>query len=481
MFRVNRTLVGNGRYRRLATFAADFGRVSTSSLSRWEAGLTTMPRWAARRYERLLGLPDGLLQVTADTVARYHSPPGTPTSDWIREEQVPAQLDLLDRATGDGELSGADWYRLSGWIASEPHLVLCPNSTWTRLAERLLVEISIADGLAWMSRAEAYHRLIAHPVGQAPAIATAVAAAADQSAQSMIGSLSVFAASGHRDASRAVLDQIVDPTSSRTFYGALLTSAKKLRYGHFTDQHIGALLPVLIELLGYGSWERISLAARLLRSLPPAARRRLPPRVRVLLDQVSAVDTARTPLPPTDDPALPLVVAEMIDDPVFDVRLSAAFQIYSTPYRATVSQTLGEELLAEWRRRGDLDRMERILESLRVLGGPAQRRLVERMLLGRDTSPAVRDMAAYALGHIGGTSTDAFLLAVIDAALRRWARDRDPHDASVLDRVVYAIGMSRRPDLLPRVLAEPDLPAPVRTAARWWLNLPDHLTRSASG
>lgn len=41
--------------------------------------------------------------------------------------------------------------------------------------------------------------------------------------------------------------------------------------------------------------------------------------------------------------------------------------------------------------------------------------------------------------------------------------------------------MSRRPDLLPRLLAEPDLPAPVRTAAHWWLNLPDHLTRSASG
>jgi hypothetical protein len=502
MLRLNRLGAQDRRLVRLSTFAerltVDSGRaVSISSLSRWENGLTTVPYWAASSYERILGMPPGLLVATADTVYRYHQPPTRTSPQWARQ-RLPADGgnidDLVDRVAGGGPMTAGDWDRLSGVISGRPELVLTPTSTWARMAERLLLELSIADGLSWMARAEAYHRLIAHPVGQLPAIATAAAAAADPTAQSMIGSLSVFNATSHPDASSVVVGQVVNATSARTFYGALLTSAKKLKYGYYTDRQAADLLPFLVELCERGSWERVRLAARLVRQLPRSLLARLSPRLRRLAaiddpvwpqDHVQAIcDRVVMHLEvsgvPVVDPLLPLVLQDMLSDPVFDVRLCAMFQLYATPYRAAVATVLGEELRTVVRRRGAGQRVESLLESLRVLGAEHERALIELLLTRRDMASDVRDMAAYALGHVGGLSSDAFFRATTGDAVRRWLRYHDAHELSVIDRLVYALGMSRQHHLLAEFVRDPDVPGQVQVAARWWLSLPSYLTESAS-
>lgn len=497
LLRVNRCLSGRFGYERLGEFAdalarAGHPRVAVSTVSRWESGAISLPPWVPGAYESLLGLRPGLLSATADTVYRYHVSPTDAGALWARCQPVDRDVldELLERVLGADPVSGVEWNRLSARIAGEPGLVLAPARTWDLVSARLLTEMSVADGVEWMARAEAYHRLISHPRGQLHAIAAAAEAAADRSAQSMIGTLSVFTASAHADASRMVIRHITDPVTGRTFYGALLTSAKKLQYGHFDSKQVVTLLPVLADLLS-SNCEEAGLASRLLAMVPAALRARLP---RYL---GSAISSHPEPVPGSVlrmceaitagnasivvDPVLPPLVHEMLTDPVFDVRLCAMFLIYSSPYRSPVARALAGELLAGRRRRDDEHRMQRLLECLRVLGGPEERRLVEQLLLAPETTANIRDAAAYALGHVGGCTSDTFYRRAFALHVQRWRRHRDRRDASVLDRLVYAAGIAGRESPLRRVIVDAEQPSAVRAAATWWLNLPPHLRSTQDG
>ena len=61
----------------------------------------------------------------------------------------------------------------------------------TDLATRLLGEMIASDGLAWMQRCEAMHRLLGHPVGQAAAVAACASLIADPSNQVFIETMVV--------------------------------------------------------------------------------------------------------------------------------------------------------------------------------------------------------------------------------------------------------------------------------------------------
>lgn len=500
LLRVNRTLDTHSRNRSLNDFAHDFApdqRIAPSTLSRWETGKVAIPHWVPARYEATLALPSMLLSAAADTSYRYHTQPAALIPNWAQHRRRPTPrpvLDqLVDRAVGDDMMTAGAWDRLSELIAGRPQLVLSPATTWSRLTERLLTELSIADGVQWMVRAESYHRLIAHPHGQEPAIFTATAAADDSSAQSMIGHLSVFTASSHPAAGTSVIRHVIDPATIRTFYGALLTSVKKLRYGHFSLAQVRSLLPVLLELLT-GNQEEAGLAARMFAALPSDLRAQLPRRFHTatglaaavtadesvvrLCDSVVSTAAGEDRLSP--DPVLPVLVHEMLADPVFDVRLCAMFLLYASPYRPHLARALATELITLLRRRTDRLRTLRILESLRVLGGPTQRTLVEELLLAQDMPAEVHDMAAYTLGHIGGRSTDDFYRKAFSRYSSHWARTSTARDASVLDRLVYAFGIHHNDGLLRRAATDQTLPGNVRTAAAWWLRLPPHLRHSAT-
>ncbi|MEC3978182.1 hypothetical protein [Amycolatopsis sp. H20-H5] len=400
---------------------------------------------------------------------------------------------MVEQACGDGVVSSDEWDRLTDLLARRPNIVLSPATTWQRLSERLLTEMCIADGVHWMRRAEAFHRLIVHPVGQQAAIATAAAAAADPTVQSLIGTLGVFSASAHPDASSSVAKHLTDPLTDRTFYGALLTSVKKLRFGHFTRPQTDALLPILCSLVESGSSERSPLAARMLQLLPQDVRRKVPRRLWAM-----AMATLQPPMVPIaerlcartledvdplgearPDLLLPKFIDEMLHDPVFDVRLCTMFLLYATPYRAPLARALARELVDTIRRRGRPEVMQTLLEALRIIGGSEERRLIERMVLSGQLADDVRDSAAYALGHVGGASSDEFYRY----AFSRYAEhSRDNHDLpsiSVMDRLVYCMGINGRRNLLAEIIAQPGLPTRVRSAATWWDGLPRSIRDSA--
>src|SRR5207248_2061228 len=197
-----------------------------------------------------------------------------------------------------------------------------------------------------------------------------------------------------------------------------------------------------------------------------------------LCDSVLSTAAGEGPLPP--DPVLPVLVHEMLADPVFDVRLCAMFLLYASPYRPHLAQALATELITLLRRRTDRLRTLRILESLRVLGGPSQRALVERLLLAPDMPAEIHDVAAYALGHIGGRSTDTLYRTAFSRYSSHRTRTSAARDASVLDRLVYAFGIHHHDDLLRKTATDQTLPGNVRTAAAWWLRLSPHLRHSAT-
>jgi hypothetical protein len=501
LLRANRMCGAREEHHQLRDFAAAYAHcgpdtVSLSTLSRWETGVSDLSYTGVRRYERLLGLPPLSLVSVCDTTSRYLTPPGRCAPLLGRPPLGREKLDeLIDRARGGDVMSGADWDDLSDLMARHPGMVISPAGAWTELAERLLTEMSIADGYFWMARAEALNRLMAHPVGQEAAIAVAAAAAADESVQSMIGTVTIFDASAHPAASACVVRHVTHPVTDRTFYGGLLASAKKLRFGHLDQHQVGLLVPVLLDLVGHGHrLNEASLAATLLRMLPADVTRRIGDRLWqrtvALLGQPGAAGsavgrvTAETTAETTGagggftDRLLPGLVSELLYDPVFDMRLYTCFLVNATPYRLPMARALAREL-GRAGRAGATDRSIALLEALRVLGDETQRRQVERLLLTPGVPPAVANSAAYALGHIGGRSCDEYWDRLTSTYLNRWRCTRSQVDASILDRVVYALGMSDRLDLLGRLGTETAVPTRVRQAVLWWTGLPDHIRLSA--
>ncbi|MGH3623339.1 MAG: hypothetical protein ACRDQ5_16330 [Sciscionella sp.] len=402
--------------------------------------------------------------------------------------------ELVDRARTADVMTGHDWDQLTDLACRNPGMILSPRSAWTDLAQRLLYETSIADGVCWMLRAEALNRLIAHPAAT-DAVITAVAdAAADRGVQSMIGTVSVFEATQHVSAGRYVLAHLTTPVTDRTFFGALLACVRKVRCGHFDPQQLTALLDVLVDVLAGGATDAIAgLVSKVVRTLPVPMQQRINTRVWDLvaahLDQPALVShvvdrvcrTTIAGLPREEafhDTMLPILVAEMLFDPVFDVRLYAAFLLYSTPYRWPLAAAIAHELTIAQRSRNGRWAVT-LLQALRILGGPEQRRQVERLLLLHATPAAMCDTAASALGHISGSSTEVYWRAALTTATTRWTQTRARAEESTLDRLIYALGMADNVALLRTITTSDAVPPAVQRAARWWVTHPAHIRASA--
>ncbi|MET8837213.1 hypothetical protein ABZV78_25310 [Micromonospora sp. NPDC004540] len=459
-----------------------------------------------QRYEQLLDLPPNSLVAVTDTVYRYSAPFITPKPRLGRGPRRPGRVEqLLDRALSDDLMAGAEWDRLTADLAASPRGVIAPASLWDRIAERLLAETIIADGVPWMQRYEALNRLLAHPVGQQAAIAACANLAADRSNQVFVEPVSVLDASAHPDAGSHLLRQLVDPTNDLARYGALLGCVRKLRYGHFTAPQLLRLVPVVNTLLEDPTAREDArpLAVELLRRLPTE----LAVRYRTHLRRVAAADrllrhmleagrvvgreTAQTTVvrivgstvaglqreaPHFRDQLLPVLVDEMLFHPVLDVRLYAAMLLSAAPYRQPLAAALTAELATADHR---TETVQAILEALRVVGGQEQRPLVERLITAAGVRPTVMVAATRAIGHMGGRSPDTFWLrAIAHHAVAARMSAGNAHNVA-LAALVYALGVTRNEPMLRKVTRQPDVPAESRAAAFWWLNLPRRIADSA--
>lgn len=517
LLRVNRLYGPTERWLRLADFAQAFQggswpqRTSVYQISRWETAVVRVPYLAICRYEELLDLSSHRLVALIDTIYRHAESTGDPAPILARGPErlaAPSRLtELVDMASSSMALvTGREWDELTRRLMAAPQVVISPQRAWTAIAERLLTETIVADGIAWMQRYEALSRLLTHPIGQQAAIAACANLAADRTNQVFIETVSVLDASDHPDASRHVLSQLVHPTNERAQLGALLASVRKLRFGHFTDGEMPALVTIIHELASDSTRREDvrPLAVELLRRLPgtasTASRNRLrrlatdPTLQQVLrtgrlaeekasqhlVDRITNTVLALMPgdAPPFHDDVLPILVDEMLFSPIFDVRMYAAIAVSGTPYRQRLATAMSAELAGPAALATPV--APAMIEALRLLGGSEQRAVIERLVTANGMPAQITVAAAQAIGHVAGLSDDQFWGRAIAYHAHLWGRTRHAANAAALSGLTYGLGMSRNVAMLQRLRVDDRMPEPVRAAAAWWLNLPETVYASAN-
>jgi hypothetical protein len=446
-------------------------------------------------------------------VLRYHAPglqtalplarrAPAETLAWRRTEEI------LRQAASRDAITGADWEDLTVLVATGSRFSYGTSDLWTAACHRLLDEVMMSDGVSWMRRFEAFNRLLAHPVLGLEALSVVRDVVADRSVQSLVGTACMLDSTSRSESAVQVIRLLRSPDDDRVFKGSLMACVRKIDYGHFSARQLTVISGILGDALNdamndpHGSGtlgaETLALASSVLRQIPPhlhhprtrAVQRRLgdagigPPSLpgagpslppehvtRATAQRLSNRAMASLATPATDyvDRVLPRLVEEMLFHPVFDVRLYAAALIHASPYRTTMARGLAEELSATWRS-GDEMWLTTLLEALRKLGGHRERRTVEKLVLHPSAPATVADVAAYALGHIGGGSPLEFWLQAVERHVTAWHATRQQAHASVLDRLVYALGMGSRRDVLATLRRDRRVPPLVRRSANWWLD-----------
>jgi hypothetical protein len=516
LLRTNRRLGHHDRLARLAAFASYFqggswGRLADQSkISRWETGAVRAPYLAVRRYEQLLDLPEQSLVSVINILHRYFAPAIRSRSALPRPE-VALSDDLerhnrlgetLDKIRSDAVVTGVEWDELTSFLAASPEGTPLPLATWSKLAERLLMETIIAGDLAWLLRFESLSRLLAHPVGGRAAVSACAALGADPANQVFIDPLSALDSSEHPDAGRHALRQLRTPTNDRAFYGALLACVRKSRYGHFGEDSARRLVALLRELVTDKAAELATrrLAAQVMHNLAGhprtrslldpvelagavrllAPRRLLNPAVAgAVVGRVHAMVQASEPSRSMDlaDEALPTLLDELLSNPMLDIRLYVSMLLRASPYREAIAVALVKELRRP-HALGDPSLAPSLLAALRVIGARRDAGTVQALVSVPGVPDPVREVAAFSVGHMEPVPAEPFWQQAIALHSRRWVESHDETSGSVLEGLVYGLGVAGDETLLPR-LRDAEVPTPARAAARWWTGIPTAIRTSA--
>ncbi len=469
--------------------------ISPSTIYRWEAGTSTIPHSAVRRYEQLLELPPGRLVAAFDHVLRANRPVIESAPALARIHQVePRTLDrrldtYLDRVCGPTVMTGCDWDDLTELLATRPTAYL-PARTWREIAQRLLTEMLVACGQAWVQRFEAVNRLITHPAAQGELIDACAVAAADRDNQVMISTVAVLGHSNHPDSISVLQQQLTNPTDDRALWGTLAALFEAATLKQLNRDQRRRASRTLREIAAAGG-PLGSMAEEILQALwtlpgPVAVasggrQYRLREPVSLVAQRVAHAAAAASPATPesfTDD-VLPQLVEELLFDPSGEARLQVATLIAASPYRAGIARALSAELRRGRVLTGDPDRSGALLSALRMMGGRPERGLIERIVLADGLPGPTISVAAYALGHFSGLPPDSWWDGAISKHLADWHRTKSPTNLAALRGLAYSAGVTGNQPPLRRLKADPIAPSAVRAAATWWQNQPAHITTSA--
>jgi len=514
MLRVNRLFHPDAGWSRLGVFARAFRGgcsprpAATSTVSRWETGDLAVPTTTLRRYEELLELPPSLLDTTARTLLRYLAPGavriiGPPRADTPSAEDGPPIEDLLDAATGSTVLTGRDWETLTDLLAAAGPGAVMPGRVWREISARLVREMVIADGTAWLLRFEALNTLLNHPRGAGAAIGACIDFAGDESGAGVLEVVCALDNTASPEASIFLAGQFREPLHARVRSGALLASLRKIGYGHYTSEQLRTIARSAAETAGSVSERQYdrSLAIELIKALPPAltaaagrdvtrqlreaelqqAQRNTPRTAYTELLALRVLGSLEREIPGYEDKLLVPLISEMLHSPSPDARLYVSCLLNATPFAAPVAALIAQDLSAPAALR-DPGRALPMLDALRFLGGQRQRALIERLVLTPGLPAPVVATALHHLAHVGRDSSPAFWSAAVAHLIGdgRRAQAELRADPLAVHDLVYALGRADQDEYLAAIRADPRIAAPARAAARWWLTLPEHIRKSSA-
>lgn len=484
---------------------------SESQISRWERAASSLPPGAVRRYEHLLDLDDGRITAVAHTV--YRESAGRLGPPLLRgqadaADQTRRRLGaLLDQALGGETMTGPDWDDLTAALWEIP-VLLHPADLWNRLAERLLGELLIAEGPAWMYRCEAINRMLGHRDGASAVIAACAQVIGDPRSPILIEPMALLELTPDPAAAQHLLTQIEHPRSDHARRAAWWAVAEKIGRGHFAPAQIQAIIGAAVEALLDSTspvTSRLSAAETLRQTLPSASAdvRRVLARLAQddpVIGSVMANGTtsasqtvaavARRLADATltgvlrdvlhHDPMLERFVADLLFHPQGTRRVVAGQAIAATPYRPALAAAIGREL-GRAAALADPILATTLVQALTHLGGPPEAALVQRFALEHRLPAPVSDAAAWVVGHLGDTEGSSFWAR---AGQRIGAAKGGRLPRSRAEGLVYSLGTAslRHPGHrldLARLSADATVDTELRRAAAWWLAIPDAVQRSA--
>lgn len=502
-------------------FAGGAGRapsVHRSQVGRWESGGAEISHDLVRRYEIVLGLPEGQLLCAIDHLSRDRQPiRWAPTLQPRQAPDFGETLSLVERALSTERMTGLDWDRLSGNLGRMPQALL-RSEDWERMIRRCILELTMAENLEYAQREEAVARLAGHPRSGAVVVEMARAMLGDQSTAVYNDVTSLLNFCAHPKVVPLLLGHLEHPTNNDSLRAALFVLTMVVHAGRVDQAALGAGARLALSHIRDTSrpFYVHRAAANLLRVLELPERRRLATvltaddrrHVATILMEgralgLEAVNAMRRRLTaalseslgPADqrDSVLQDLLMTILGTTEEAARSNALAVLMLAPQRRPV----GLAYAAELRRARECGDDVAAIESLGVLSWlvePESVGYLTEIVLDPVTSADRAMLAAIALGNAGepdpadrqarDEALRARALAIVTGSARWGEPSRagwsDPEQVrQQLRGMAYALAMRGRFDYIAELRTElrPTDPFAEVSAGvlTWWLDLPEYV------
>jgi len=457
-------------------------RADRSAVSRWESGKVTPRYQVLMAYEQALGLSPGHLTSVVNALRRSLGGQDLPAWAPVLDVGQPAFHDELDRLVDlivEDLGTGAEWLSFGQHVAAAKNLYL-HRDVWHRLTTRLIHELSLSVGVAYLQRFEAMRLLLEHRVAERWLLEAVGAFLDDPAVQVINDPVGVLEISRASEAAEIVLDTFFTTESAEVLWATGESVAIKIEAGDYDQEEIRR-----IELsLGRRLKQPDASAGNfsdLIMALPPAAQQRLlresravpehdqlrqaaahgerwaPETTRRVSARLAAAVRSRLPSAQLydDDKMTPRLIREALFAARGNRTHYASIFLHGSPMRESLAAVLATEI-----DRVGLDDplTPRFARLLRYVVTVEQE---EAMLawLPQASGAVARDFAR-ALGHMASKGSLAALTSLLE---------RPGSDVVLLDRaLLYGLGMRQDPSLA-GVAADSDRSEPIRAGAEWWL------------
>ncbi|QNN54479.1 hypothetical protein [Nocardioides mesophilus] len=460
--------------RQFAVLLADHGvPADPSRVSRWETGLVPATLEVVAAYERLIDLDPGGLRGVALFQRRVGTGQLVSASNLAGLRDDPAHLERVLDAVVDGEPDGCAWFELGLAVASVGERMVLPQSLWRSLTNRLVRQVGISVGSAYLGRVEAANLLTTHASAR-NALAYSIGEMLTEADVPVVTDPMTILQEIDTPQANGLVLRLLDQEQISTRSAAAWAAAVKLGRGHFDEQEAARLEALVMRLARTHGLERggsFSGLLDLVDVLSPAARAvilnaagevRGEPAAQELapdLQEVTAVLAQVVEEADVDDPMLERLVWLALADPRAEHRFLAVFTLQQSPFRALLARVAGRRIEAHLSGADPVqpELAHRLMVVLSVVGTPAEADLLLR--IAEDNSSPLRGMGLIAVAHLPP-----------GASVRRPRLERllEGPDESLARTAAYCAGMTGDPALR-RLMERDDVPLNRRRAAQWWI------------